>query len=63
MSTVELILPDFLLILVGFLLRRATPLGVDLWVGVKRLTYFVLFPALLFYEHARAPLCSAGTSP
>ena len=33
MSTVALILPDFLLIAAGFVLRRATPLGSALWPG------------------------------
>jgi predicted permease len=53
MSTVALILPDFLLIALGFALRRATPLGAELWPGIEKLTYFVLFPALLFYANAR----------
>lgn len=63
MSTVVAIVPDFLLILAGFLLRRATPLGVELWAGVEKLTYFVLFPALLFYANARARIDLAAAAP
>ncbi|HSD42391.1 MAG TPA: AEC family transporter [Burkholderiales bacterium] len=63
MSTVALILPDFLLILAGFLLRRGTPLGAELWAGVEKLTYFVLFPALLFYANARSRIDLAAAAP
>jgi predicted permease len=63
MSTALAILPDFLLILAGFLLRRATPLGVELWAGIEKLTYFVLFPALLFYANARSRIDLAAAAP
>lgn len=39
--------PVLLLILVGFGLKRAAFLPEDTWPGMERLTYFVLFPALL----------------
>jgi predicted permease len=54
MSTAALILPDFLLILAGFALRRLPVLGTEAWSGMERLTYFVLLPAVLFYANARA---------
>lgn len=56
MHTVLLILPDFLLIAAGFALARAMRLEPAFWAGAEKLTYFVLFPALLFYSNARRPL-------
>ena len=53
MSSVLLLLPDFALILLGFGLRRAMHLGDHFWVGLEKLIYFVLFPALLFHAIAR----------
>jgi predicted permease len=47
MSTALLLLPDFCLILLGFGLRRWMSLGDHFWVGVEKLVYFILFPALL----------------
>jgi hypothetical protein len=62
-ATVLLIAPDFLLILTGFALRRLTPIGAAPWAGIERLTYFVLFPALLFYANARARIDIAAAGP
>jgi hypothetical protein len=44
----SLILPDFALIVVGFLLFHRFGFGRSFWVGLERLVYYVLFPALLF---------------
>lgn len=55
MSILTLLFPDFALILIGFLLKRRTNWGAEFWVGIDRLVYFVLFPALLFYSTSRAP--------
>jgi malonate transporter len=43
-----LILPDFGLILLGFLLFHRFGYERGFWSGLERLVYFVLFPALLF---------------
>ena len=48
MTTALALLPDFALILLGFVLRRAMHLGDHFWTGLEKLVYFVLFPALLF---------------
>jgi len=56
MSDVALLLPDFVLIALGWLICRHTPLGRAVWDGAERLVYYVLFPALLFYAIARNPL-------
>lgn len=51
-----LLLPDFVLILTGFLLCRYTAFGRPVWDGVERLVYWMLFPTLLFSSIVRSPL-------
>jgi predicted permease len=63
MSDALLLLPDFLLILSGFLICRVTPLGRSVWDGAERLVYFVLFPALLFTAILRYPLSPGAMLP
>ncbi len=48
MQSLFLLLPDFSLILLGALLRRHLLGAENLWAGIEKLVYFVLFPALLF---------------
>jgi malonate transporter len=57
------LLPDFLLILLGYALRRVLHLGDHFWTGLEKLVYFVLFPALLFNSLARANLAWATAAP
>jgi len=48
MSTVvAALIPVFLLMAAGVLARRFLVTGEDHWVGIERLVYFLLFPALL----------------
>jgi malonate transporter and related proteins len=56
MSIVSILLPDFLLILLGFVIFRNTSWGNEFWVGMEKLVYYVLFPALLFYSTSRTSL-------
>lgn len=56
MADALLLLPDFLLILLGYLLCRHTPLGRPVWDGAERLVYYLLFPCLLFHSIVRNPL-------
>ncbi|MCD2171794.1 AEC family transporter [Rhizobium sp. C4] len=44
----ESILPVFLVVIFGALLKRAPWLPAAMWDGLERLGYYVLFPALLF---------------
>jgi len=55
-SVALLLLPDFLLIVGGALLKRSRGFGAPFWSGVERLVYFVLFPSLLFRSLVHAPL-------
>lgn len=56
MSAALLILPNFVLILLGLALARRFDFGRDFWQGLERLVYYVLFPALLFRALATAKL-------
>ncbi len=55
MSIPSILLPDFLLILLGFVLFHKAAWGLAFWNGLEKLVYFVLFPALLFYATSRTP--------
>jgi malonate transporter len=55
-STALLILPNFVLILVGLVLARRFDYGRDFWGGLEKLVYYVLFPALLFRSLALAKI-------
>ncbi len=48
------LLPVFIVIAVGALLRRSNVMGEAHWAGVDHVCYFVLFPALVFKEIAVA---------
>ena len=52
------LIPVFLLILAGALLRRLLVPEDGHWIGVERLVYYVLFPALLIQTLARADLAA-----
>jgi malonate transporter len=62
MSISLALLPDFLLILLGWLICRHTALDRPLWEGVERLVYYLLFPVLLFTSILRTPLQPAQTA-
>jgi len=55
-STALLILPNFVLILLGLVLARRFDYGRDFWGGMEKLVYYVLFPALLFRSLAVAKI-------
>ena len=56
MSNALLLLPDFLLIVVGFVVCRYTALNRPLWDAAERLVYYLLFPVLLFNSIVKSPL-------
>ena len=60
MNILQTVLPIFLLILTGFVLRRAEFPSRDFWPQAERLTYYVLFPALLIGKLAAL---QAGPQP
>ena len=57
------IAPVFLLILVGYALAAGEMFSQMFWRGAERLTYFVLFPALLFTTLAGAQVAVRQVLP
>ena len=51
-----LLLPDFLLILIGWMVCRHTALNRPVWEATERLVYYLLFPVLLFNSIVKSPL-------
>ncbi len=58
----QLLFPDFSLILIGFLVCRYTPLNRSVWGPIESITYYLLFPVLLFHSIVRSPLDLGATS-
>ena len=52
----QLLFPDFSLILCGYLVCRYTALNRTVWAQVESLTYYFLFPVLLFHSIVKSPL-------
>ena len=48
------LLPVFIVIMIGALLRRTNIIGALHWPGIDHVCYFVLFPAIIFKEIAAA---------
>jgi malonate transporter len=63
MATALLLLPDFLLIVCGYVICRYTPLDRSVWDGAERLVYYLLFPVLLFVSIVKNPLQVATSVP
>ena len=62
MANPLLLLPDFLLILVGFVVCRWTSLDRPVWESAEKLVYFLLFPVLLFSSIIKSPLQPSQTA-
>ncbi|QIL69763.1 AEC family transporter [Diaphorobacter sp. HDW4B] len=52
----QLLLPDFSLILLGYLICRYTLLNRSVWQSVELLVYYLLFPTLLFQSILKSPI-------
>jgi malonate transporter and related proteins len=63
MPNALLLLPDFLLIVMGYLVCRHTALNRPVWDAAERLVYHLLFPALLFSAIVRNPLQLSAAGP
>lgn len=61
MHNAFLLLPDFLLIVCGYLVCHRTALNRPIWESVEKLVYYLLFPVLLFNSIVRSPLQPAAT--
>ena len=56
MNYLELLFPDFALIVLGYVLCRFTPINRSIWQSVEQLVYYLLFPVLLFHSITRNPI-------
>ena len=63
MSPALMLMPDFALILIGFVVCRYTALDRPVWDGAERLVYYLLFPVLLFTAIVRNPLDIGAALP
>jgi predicted permease len=61
-NLLQLLFPDFSLILCGWLLCRYTALNRSVWQPIEALVYYFLFPILLFGSIVRQPLDLGGAS-
>jgi predicted permease len=53
-----LVLPIFLVIFLGKILQLTLVKSADVWDGISKISYWVLFPAFLFFEMAKIDLGS-----
>lgn len=60
MSVALLVLPDFLLVALGWALRHRLGFSREFFAGCERLVYFVLFPALLFQSILSTPITAGN---
>jgi predicted permease len=63
MNAILLLIPDLAMIAIGALLYRFWHSGREFWPGIERLTYFVLFPSLLFTTVARTRFVAGEALP
>ncbi|GAB2896713.1 AEC family transporter [Paralcaligenes sp. KSB-10] len=62
MSVIPLVLPDFLLIALGWTLLHKLNFSREFFQNAEKLVYFVLFPALLFHSITQTPLSLGSAS-
>ncbi len=55
-SILGALIPIFIVILAGYIFRKVRFPGDDFWIYAERITYYILFPALLLQKTATAPL-------
>lgn len=60
MQSLLIILPDFLIILLGALLAQRFGFGAAFWKPAEKLVFYVLFPPLLFNSIAGAKMTIAA---
>jgi predicted permease len=63
MNITLVILPIFILILLGLALKRWSGVGDEFWRGLEKLIYYAFFPALLFHTLSHAEIDFAAATP
>ena len=61
-SILTSLLPVFLIIICGYVLKKSKFPGNDFWPGAERIVYYILFPVLLFTSSAGASWDSYSVS-
>ncbi|GLS92399.1 transporter [Psychromonas marina] len=56
MTFISALIPIMMLIVLGFILKRSRFLPENTWAGIEKLTYYILFPALLIKTLAQQSL-------
>ena len=62
-AIIQGLLPVFILILIGFAVKRYQLVGDAFWAPAEKITYYVFFPSLLISSGARANLNGADVWP
>ena len=62
MNYAQLLIPDFSLILCGYLLCRFTGLDRSVWSQIEKLVFYFLFPVLLFSSIIKSPIHLSAVS-
>lgn len=63
LDTALALLPIFLLIVLGFWMKRSAFVPDTFWAPAEKTTYFITFPALLVFSTANAPLDGVAWGP
>lgn len=63
MAMFNALLPVFLVIMLGYGLRRINFAPEEIWRGIERVVYFILFPALLLHTLATADFSGFNVGP
>lgn len=56
MTSLDILTPLYLLIILGFSLKRFNFPSLAFWTDIERMTYYVLFPTLIFVSLLKAPV-------
>lgn len=62
-AILDALIPVFLLVVIGYIVGRAQFPGPEFWPAAERITYFLLFPALLLHSTATAVVGSLTVAP
>jgi len=56
MNILDILIPLYLLITLGYILNKYQFPNQDFWPGIERMTYYVLFPTLIFVALLKAEI-------
>lgn len=59
MNLIDILIPLYLLISLGYVLRKNQFPNIEFWPGIERMIYYILFPTLIFVALVKAEIDSA----